>query len=66
MLYQRVGIRRNEGEGFTTGRDPTGGVFEAKLISNEKLLFKYLTFFNKDIDISFFRRKCFCKAKDYP
>ena len=66
VLYQRVGIRRNEGDGFTTGRDPTGGVLKHKYFSNEKLLFKYLTFFNKDIEISFFRRKCFYKAKDYP
>ena len=28
MPYQRVGMWRNEGEGFTTGGDPIGGVFE--------------------------------------
>ena len=60
-------MRRNEGEGFTTGRDPTGGVFESKTIFvKKKLLFKYLTFFNKDIEISFLKGRCFYKSKDYP
>ena len=31
VSYERVSMRRNEGEGFTTGRDPSGGVFEIKL-----------------------------------
>ena len=31
VSYQRIGMRRKKGEVFTTGRDPTGGVFEEKL-----------------------------------
>ena len=31
VSYQRIEMRRKEGEGFTTSHDPTGGVFEEKL-----------------------------------
>ena len=63
VSYQRVGMSRNEGEGFTTGRDPTGGVFEAKQFLLKNFLFKYLTFFNKDIEIYFLKENAFIKQK---
>ena len=40
VSYQGIGIKRMEGEGFTTGRDPTGGVFEEKLSLLKELLFQ--------------------------
>ena len=55
VSYQRIEMRRKEGEGFTTGRDPTGGVFEEKLYLLKNFFSKmsYLFFFNKDMEISF-------------
>ena len=40
VSYQGIGMKRMEGEGFTTGHDPTGGVFEEKLSLLKELLFQ--------------------------
>ena len=40
-------MRRKEGEGFTIGRDPTGGVFEEKLFLMKKFFSTILSFSTK-------------------
>ena len=60
VLYQRVGIRKNEGEGFTTGRDPTGGVFEVQLFFKRKTSFQISYIFQQRyIYISFLKENAF-------
>ena len=63
--YQRVGMRKDKEREFTTDRDPTGGVFETKTSFQTSFQISYL-FFNKDIEISFLKGKCFIIDTNYP
>ena len=67
VSYQRIEMRRKEGEGFTTGRDPTGGVFEEKLSLLKTSFKNALSLSIKICRYLFFKRKkCFYKTKELP
>ena len=65
--YQGVGMKGMEGEGFTMGRDPTGGVFEEKLFLLKETSFSNVLSFSTRIwRYIFFKRKMLLKNKGIP
>ena len=63
VSYQRIEMRRKEGEGFTTGRDPTGGVFEEKLSLLKTSFKNALSLSIKICRYLFFKKKMFLQNK---
>ena len=67
VSYQGIGIKRMEGEGFTTGRDPTGGVFEEKLSLLKEIIFQMSYLFQQRYgDIFSLKENAFLQNKGIP